>query len=169
MLLASEVSISSAQLISTIINTKCCNSHTKTMQHCKGNYVKCFSENNENLQKLENLSDLKLATTPICCLFSSYFGRWKYLPTLILVSLRPGMFQANFSELSFVVFAAYFWDTSVDVILLGVFVLPRRLTFMARNVIQNKSQVLANYWSHSETNCLPTLCSSRNKVAKYKS
>ena len=138
MLLASEVSISSAQLISTIINTKCCNSHTKTMQHCKGNYVKCFSENNENLQKLENLSDLKLATTPICCLFSSYFGRWKYLPTLILVSLRPGMFQANFSELSFAVFAAYFWDILVEVILLGFFALSRRLMFMARHVIQKK-------------------------------
>ena len=77
--------------------------------------MKSFSENNENLQKLENLSELKLATTPICCLFSSYFGRWKYLPTLILVSLEPGMFQVN-SELSFAVFAAYFWDISVDVI-----------------------------------------------------
>ena len=75
--------------------------------------MKCFSGNNENLQKLENMSELNLATTPICFLFSSYFGRWKYLPTLILVSLEPGMFQVN-SELSFSVFAAYFWDIPVD-------------------------------------------------------
>ena len=97
--------------------------------------MKSFSENNENLQKLENLSELKLATTPICCLFSSYFGRWKYLPTLILVSLEPGMFQVN-SELSFAVFAAYFWDILVDVILLDFFALSRRSMFIARHIIQ---------------------------------
>ena len=55
---------------------------------------------------------------------------------MILVSLEPGMFQANFSELSFAVFAAYFWDILVDVILLDFFALSRRSMFIARHIIQ---------------------------------